>query len=299
MTSIDALQVAIDTSANGQLPQNNPSTSPTVIHNITLFLFSYDTGFNFTISNATTTTPPLANILSQESSSTVKHVNWLWPSCLVGSGSSSSSTSARGNYNISIHQSFRLNGSDFYTVFDLPISVSNSINSAASVGGNPSPGPTNSTGGRIDCQALENQLLSPEAVNASIHAPTVQPFLGGPVVVSSGTNSGSGISNNNGGNSNTVTVTATTAATLFPAITQGSGNGNGGTTTITSSGSSTTNGLGSNPQTTCSSAQTSSGLTGCNGDGINSNAATSLLISISAPMVVIGTLFWTLVLMVY
>ena len=240
----------------------------------------------------------------------MKHVNWLWPSCLVGSGQSSSSTSARGNYNISIHQSFRLNGSDFYTVFDLPISVSNSINSEASVGGTPSPGPTNSTGGRLDCQALENQLLSPEAVNASIQAPAIQPYLGGPIVVSSsGTNSGSGISgsnNNNGGSSNTVTVTATTAATIFPAVTQGSGSNNGnsigGTTTVTSGGSSSTNsnGLGSNPQTTCSSSsQTSSGLTGCNGDGINSNAATSLLFSMSPAMVVMGTLFWILVLMAY
>jgi hypothetical protein len=54
----------------------------------------------------------------------VKHVNWVWPECFVGNGDSGSD---RGDYNISMHQSFRWNGTDYYTVFDLPIAITNSI----------------------------------------------------------------------------------------------------------------------------------------------------------------------------
>lgn len=53
---------------------------------------------------------------------------------------------------ISIRQSFRLNGQDHYTIFDLPISVTNSI-----------PASEN----RTSCDALNNPLLAPEQVRAS------------------------------------------------------------------------------------------------------------------------------------
>ena len=53
---------------------------------------------------------------------------------------------------ISIRQSFRLNGKDHYTIFDLPISVTNSI-----------PASEN----RTSCDALNNPLLAPEEVRAS------------------------------------------------------------------------------------------------------------------------------------
>jgi hypothetical protein len=36
----------------------------------------------------------------QEPSSTVKHVNWYWPDCLVGDGTGTDNTSARGVYNV-------------------------------------------------------------------------------------------------------------------------------------------------------------------------------------------------------
>lgn len=39
--------------------------------------------------------------MAQESSSTVKHVNWVWPDCLVGDGTSDKNTS-RGAYNVRI-----------------------------------------------------------------------------------------------------------------------------------------------------------------------------------------------------
>jgi hypothetical protein len=71
--------------------------------------------------------------MTQEPGSTVKHVNWLWPACLSGDGKPktmglvSAGGSARGAYNVSVHQSFRLNGTEFYTVFNLPIAVTNRI----------------------------------------------------------------------------------------------------------------------------------------------------------------------------
>jgi len=53
---------------------------------------------------------------------------------------------------ISLRQSFRLNGQDHYTIFDLPISVTNSI-------------PASDT--RPSCDELNNPLLTPEEIEAS------------------------------------------------------------------------------------------------------------------------------------
>jgi hypothetical protein len=86
--------------AIGQPPY--PKSAPSKIYNITLFLVSYDKGKNFTISNGTATAgnASLGDILSQEPGSTVKHVNWLWPDCLVGNGAPKNGSSARGLYNV-------------------------------------------------------------------------------------------------------------------------------------------------------------------------------------------------------
>ncbi|KAJ5907018.1 uncharacterized protein N7473_003934 [Penicillium subrubescens] len=162
------LQVAIDVSGNGKLPWP-PSTqsadSPTLFHNITLFLTSETLSHNFTISNGTEPanngTGYVGPVLDQEPSSTVKHVNWVWPKCLVGDGTSSDG-SARGAYNISMHQSFRWNGSDYYTVFDLPISVTNSISESAE---------------RVDCASLENKLLNIAEVERSSDTLPGQPWV--------------------------------------------------------------------------------------------------------------------------
>lgn len=151
LTSTDNLQVAIDVSGNGQLPWP-PSTQPnadTLFHNITLFLTSESLSHNFTISNGTepsNNSSYVGPVLELEPSSTVKHVNWVWPECLVGNGDGDGDgDSARGAYNISMHQSFRWNGTDYYTVFDLPISVTNSISKSSD---------------RVECAQLENELLS-------------------------------------------------------------------------------------------------------------------------------------------
>ncbi|KIN04703.1 hypothetical protein OIDMADRAFT_156929 [Oidiodendron maius Zn] len=151
----DYLQVALDVSSDGQLQLPPYPDNPTsAIWNITLFLSSYTTGKNFTISNGTATAgnASLGEIMLQEPGSTVKHVNWVWPDCLIGDGAPTNDSSARGLYNISIRQNFRLNGSDEYTIFDLPIQVTNSI-----------PAESN----RPSCDSLNNALLPADVLAIS------------------------------------------------------------------------------------------------------------------------------------
>lgn len=90
----------MDVTADGKLPQPPyDKSSPSLIYNITLFMSSYKTGRNFTMANSTEA--PSGNIIDQEIGSTVKHVNWLWPDCLVGDGQPTSKDSDRGSYNVS------------------------------------------------------------------------------------------------------------------------------------------------------------------------------------------------------
>ncbi|KKK14568.1 hypothetical protein P175DRAFT_0480270 [Aspergillus ochraceoroseus IBT 24754] len=140
----DTLQVALDVSGNGKLSLDPSDDAATRFHEITIFLTSTEKEKNFTISNGTSTgsNAYAGPVLGLEPSSTVKHVNWIWPECFVGDGKGSSD-SARGNYNISMHQSFRWNGTDYYTVFELPISVSNAIEKSDN---------------RTDCSLLENDF---------------------------------------------------------------------------------------------------------------------------------------------
>ncbi|KAJ5360302.1 Mannosyltransferase 1 CMT1 [Penicillium concentricum] len=180
---LDNLQVAIDVSGNGQLPwpASTEPDSSTLFHDITLFLTSES--HNFTISNGTkpaSNTSYVGPVLDLEPSSTVKHVNWIWPECLVGDGSDSED-SARGAYNISMHQSFRWNGTDYYTVFDLPISVTNSIPDSDD---------------RIDCDLLENKLLSAAEIGESSDSLPGQPWVeGGATTVSTPDATGTGAGN--------------------------------------------------------------------------------------------------------
>ncbi|KAK4648182.1 uncharacterized protein QC761_107780 [Podospora bellae-mahoneyi] len=156
----DLIEISLDITTNGRLPLPPYSPdSPSQIHNISIFLSSYATGKNFTITNGTATSSnfnenaSLGNILFQEPGSTVKHVKWIWPDCLVGDGQPQTLDSARGAYNVSIRQSFRLNGEDFYTVFDVPISVTNRI-------GEEAPNRV----ARPSCEELENEMMEWEEV---------------------------------------------------------------------------------------------------------------------------------------
>ncbi|RAL02153.1 uncharacterized protein BO80DRAFT_463832 [Aspergillus ibericus CBS 121593] len=144
----ETLQLALDISGNGHLPTTPQPTAATQFHSLTIFLTSLATGKNFTISNGTTPTTNntyVGPVLDLEPSSTVKHVNWIWPACFVGTGQDDGGKgSARGEYNISIHQGFRWEGTDYYTVFDLPVEVTNDIAEGE---------------GRVDCGVLENEWV--------------------------------------------------------------------------------------------------------------------------------------------
>ncbi|KAK0734045.1 WD40-repeat-containing domain protein [Lasiosphaeria miniovina] len=157
----ETIEVALDVSTNGRLPlPPYADNSPSQIHNITIFLYSYDTGKNFTITNGTAGSgnASLGDIMFQEPGSTVKHVKWVWPDCLVGDGQPNEVGSARGFYNISIRQNFRLNGADHYTIFDLPISVTNKIDFGVV---------------RPSCDLLNNPLLTPSQINATNDVPVM------------------------------------------------------------------------------------------------------------------------------
>ncbi|KAJ4137695.1 hypothetical protein NW768_003283 [Fusarium equiseti] len=150
----DTLHVAIDVTANGKLPlsQNDgDDDTGNQIFSIEMFLYSYTTGRNFTISNGTASAnnASLGEIMAQEPGSTVKHVDWVWPDCLVGDGAPDVD-SDRGVYNISIRQNFRYQGDDYYTIFDVPISVNNSIPESDD---------------RPSCDELSNEILSPEDID--------------------------------------------------------------------------------------------------------------------------------------
>lgn len=103
MSNPDSLHFALDVTANGKLPLLLREDSPSLINNITVFLSSYRTGRNFTISNGTASEDDASSgeIMRQEPGSTVKHINWIWPDCLVGDGAPLNDTSDRGLYNVS------------------------------------------------------------------------------------------------------------------------------------------------------------------------------------------------------
>lgn len=103
---VDTIEVALDVTANGRLhlpPYSDDS--PSRINNITIFLYSYVTGRNFTITNGTASTNnvSLGDIMQSEPGSTVKHVKWNWPDCLVGDGKPENADSDRGAYNVSAY----------------------------------------------------------------------------------------------------------------------------------------------------------------------------------------------------
>jgi hypothetical protein len=176
------------------VPPKHRDDTLTQVFNFTIFLTSNTLQKNFTISNITTTTPPLADIMNQELSQTVKHVNFEWPDCLVGEGSDDEfNATARGDYNITIHQNFRLNGSDHYSIFNLPISVTNSISQfpgAKQLLTKPPPGPLSANGGRINCAAIENPMLDFSQLVQSVNNPPGQPYQDIPIQTKGRTDGG-------------------------------------------------------------------------------------------------------------
>ncbi|KAL4733971.1 hypothetical protein BDV11DRAFT_175204 [Aspergillus similis] len=149
----DALQIAIDVSGNGRLPlsaDEDEDDATTEFHSISVFLTSTENERNLTISNETVPSDSESGyvrpVLDLEPGSTVKHVNWVWPRCFVGASSKDGDKDDndggwRGEWNVTLHQAFRWEGQEYYTIFELPISVTNEIQEDEM---------------RVACEGLEN-----------------------------------------------------------------------------------------------------------------------------------------------
>ncbi|KAJ6627127.1 hypothetical protein B0H10DRAFT_1780039, partial [Mycena sp. CBHHK59/15] len=104
------INIAVDVSGNGQLPP--AATLPgsglaTSYESLEIYLVSSQTNINITVSAG----PAL---LTGESGSTVKHLNWPIPSCIPA-----------GNYNLSFYESSHFNGQGVFAITPIPVPISN------------------------------------------------------------------------------------------------------------------------------------------------------------------------------
>jgi len=135
------MPIAIDVSGDGSIPQDalSPQSNKNPHYDsLEVFLVSSTTSSNFTIANTTT------GLLSQENGSTVKHINFWVPSCVKS-----------GNYNVTIYEGSHINGTAYYSITPIPISIQN----------------TNTNG---DCSNITNNLQSQPQGSSP---PAVNPFL--------------------------------------------------------------------------------------------------------------------------
>ncbi len=77
-------------------------------------------------------------------------------------------------WQISIHQQFRINGTAYSTIFNLPIQVTNSIPQLTQLA---------TIGTRPLCSLRQNPLQNQTAQMASVYNPAFQPYLGGQSVL--------------------------------------------------------------------------------------------------------------------
>lgn len=150
------LSIAVDVSGNGELTPDatNPnSTLSTHFSLLEIYLVSSETGTNLTVSSG-------PGLLAQEPTSTVKHVNWVVPTCI-----------ALGNYNLTFYETSLINGQPHFIITPVPITIQNA---------NPSGSPCSSTSD-VTVNALQGQ---PQPSN-----PLPAPIFGGSGVSSA---SGSG-----------------------------------------------------------------------------------------------------------
>ncbi|KAI0093652.1 hypothetical protein BDY19DRAFT_989206 [Irpex rosettiformis] len=110
--------VAIDISGDGHIPQSaaDPtSTLDTHYDSLEVYLISYESSFNQTISSG-------PELLTQEQGSTVKHINWVIDRCIKN-----------GNYNLTLYEGAHINGTAHFTITPLPIEIQNTNVSNACV----------------------------------------------------------------------------------------------------------------------------------------------------------------------
>lgn len=151
------ISVSVDVSGNGQLPQASwgpNSTLPSGFISLSIYLVSGDQ--NVTVVDGTT-----GAFLAGEPGSTVKHLNYAVPSCLPA-----------GNYDYTYYEVSRMNGTTFFGITPIPITVKN---------------PGGSSGA---CDANISNPVRQRPQNDS--APAQNPFTGG---LALNTTNGAGPSN--------------------------------------------------------------------------------------------------------
>ncbi|KAJ7492817.1 hypothetical protein FB451DRAFT_551794 [Mycena latifolia] len=103
--------IAVDVSGDGKLspaaslPGSGLSTSYELLE---IYLVSAQTNINMTVSAG-------PGLLSNESGSTVKHLNWPIPTCIPA-----------GDYNLTFYETSHFKGQGVFTITPIPIPISNS-----------------------------------------------------------------------------------------------------------------------------------------------------------------------------
>ncbi|KAF7306740.1 hypothetical protein MIND_00465700 [Mycena indigotica] len=154
------LPIAVDVSGNGKLPaaaRLPGSGLPTGFQSLTIFLVSAQTNANITVVDNST-------FLTGESGSTVKHLNFVVPSCLK-----------QGNYNLTFHEASVFNSGFVYAITPILVQVENPNPSGSCVDSNPLlPQPQPSI------PLLESPFISPDLFtltltmsNGILNLPTV------------------------------------------------------------------------------------------------------------------------------
>ncbi|KAL4251719.1 hypothetical protein ABKN59_004528 [Abortiporus biennis] len=130
--------IAIDISGDGHLDQaaSTPNSGlATSFDSLEIYLVSYETKLNLTVSQG-------PGLLTQETGSTVKHLNWLIDTCVPS-----------GDYNLTFYEGSHIDKQPYFTITPLPIAIQNTQQSG-------------------DCSNGTNTLQSfPQAQSPPAHSP--------------------------------------------------------------------------------------------------------------------------------
>ncbi|CAE6474839.1 unnamed protein product [Rhizoctonia solani] len=179
------ISVSVDVSGNGKLPTSASvpgSTLPTSFISLNIFLVSSQTKINITVTSG-------AQFLEGEPGSTVKHLDFLVPSCL-----------RTGDYNYTYYEVSRINKVTYFSITPIPIFILNNQSKDESCEGS----------------------TEPEAQPQPSSPPPEQPFLGAGFSLTTGFSRLIAPTNTFPGTQNTVTVTLTktVVSTISTSITQ-------------------------------------------------------------------------------
>lgn len=152
--------VAIDISGDGHLPQSASipgSGQSTRFDSLEVYLVSYQTSSNLTVSQG-------PSLLTQESGSTVKHINWVIDPCV-----------APGNYNLTFYEGSHIQDQAFFIITPLPIEIQNTnVAKSCSNGTNtliPSPQPSSAPSHSPWLDGTQTSILPFPSATASSATP--------------------------------------------------------------------------------------------------------------------------------